>query len=105
MIQHDPKNVNPESPTHSKIEVISIAPARYGYGAVKAFARVKIGALVISNVKVIQQAGQRAYVRLPDQQNEATGKWFPIVNCLSPTLEAAISGAVIEAWQAREAQP
>lgn len=81
----------------SKIEVLDIRTATHGN--VKAYARIKVGALVISGVKVIQQPGQRAWVRLPDQQHQQTGKWYPIVSCLSPTLEAAISDAVLDAWR------
>lgn len=100
MVHQEPQQVKQQT---SKIEVIDIRPAKYGYGSVKALARIRVGALVIGGVKVIQQDGQRAWVRLPDAQNESTQKWYPIVSCLSPTLEAAISNAVLEAWRAKEA--
>lgn len=79
-----------------KVEVLDIRPANHG--AVKAYARVKVGALVISGCKVIQQAGQRAWVKLPDRQAD-DGRWFPIVTCSSPTLENAISEAVLDAYR------
>jgi len=76
--------------------VLDIRPANHG--AVKAYARVKVGALVISGCKVIQQTGQRAWVKLPDRQAD-DGRWFPVVTCSSPTLENAISQAVLAAWK------
>lgn len=89
---------NSESPDtpHSRIEVLDIRPAHIG--SVRAFARIKVGAFTISSVKVIQQDGQRPWVKLPDQQGK-DGRWFPVVTCSSPTLESAISEAVLAAWQ------
>lgn len=84
------------SPRHSKVEVLEIRPA--SHGSVRAYARVKVGALTISGVKVIQQPGQRAWTKLPDQQGR-DGKWYPIVSCSSPTLESAISDAVLAAYR------
>jgi DNA-binding cell septation regulator SpoVG len=79
-----------------KVEVLDIRPVNHG--AVKAYARIKVGAFTISGCKVIQQAGQRPWVKLPDQQSKE-GKWFPIVTCSSPTLEEAISEAVLDAYR------
>jgi hypothetical protein len=89
--------INPPSPSVAKIEVLDLRLV--SQGNIRAYARVRVGALVIAGVKVVQQPGQRAYVRLPDQQNPTTGKWFPIVNCISPTLQSAIDGAVLDAWR------
>lgn len=98
IVKQNPQNFNQEltSPRHSKVEVLEIRPA--SHGSVRAYARVKVGALTISNVKIIQQDGQRAWVKLPDQQSK-DGRWFPIVTCSSPTLENAISEAVLAAWR------
>ena len=92
MITH----LNNTSQRHSAIEVLHLTPV--SHGNVRAYARVKVGALTISSVKVIQQPGQRPWVKLPDQQNKE-GKWFPIVTCSSPTLEQAIIDAVLAAYQ------
>lgn len=88
--------VNTNQKPHSRIEVLDVRPVNHG--AVKAYARIKVGAFTISGCKVIQQAGQRPWVKLPDQQSKE-GKWFPIVTCSSPTLEEAISRAVLAAYQ------
>jgi DNA-binding cell septation regulator SpoVG len=85
---------------HSRVEVLDIRAA--DHGSVRAYARVKVGAFAIAGVKVIQQDGQRPWVRLPDQQGN-DGRWFPIVTCSSPTLENAIAEVVLAAW--RELQP
>jgi DNA-binding cell septation regulator SpoVG len=78
------------------VEVIDLRLA--SAGSVRAYARIRVGPLAISGVKVIQQQGQRAWVKLPDQQSK-DGKWFPVVTCSSPTLEEAISSAVLQAYR------
>lgn len=93
-------NTQPTDTPHSRVEVLDIRPVRHG--SVRAYARIKVGAFAISGCKVIQQDGQRPWVKLPDQQSK-DGRWFPIVSCSSPTLEGAISEAVLAAW--REVQP
>jgi len=97
-VHRNPQNFNqqPTEPRHSRIEVLEIRPAHQG--SVRAYARIKVGAFAISGCKVIQRDGQRAWVKLPDQQSK-DGRWFPIVTCSSPTLENAISEAVLTAWQ------
>jgi DNA-binding cell septation regulator SpoVG len=81
---------------NQSVEVIDLRLA--SAGSVRAYARIRVGPLAISGVKVIQQQGQRAWVKLPDQQSK-DGKWFPVVTCSSPTLEAAISSAVLNAYR------
>lgn len=85
---------------HSRIEVLDIRPVNQG--SIRAYARIKVGAFAIAGVKIVQQPGQRPWVRLPDRQG-TDGRWFPVVTCSSPALESAISEAVLAAWQ--ELQP
>ncbi len=80
---------------HSRIEVLELHPVNQG--SIRAYVRIKVGAFAISGCKVIQQPGQRAWVKLPDQQS-LDGRWFPIVTCSSPTLESAIGEVVLAAW-------
>lgn len=82
----------------NRVEVIDLRLVQHG--SIRAYARVKLGPLTIAGVKVIQQPGQRAWVRLPDQQGK-DGRWYPIVTCGSPTLEEAITAAVLEAYAAQ----
>jgi len=90
------KNESYTPPRHSRVEVLDIRLAHHG--SVRAYARVKVGAFTISGCKVIQQDGQRPWVKLPDQQSK-DGKWFPIVTCSSPTLENAINETVLQAFR------
>lgn len=83
---------------NKRVEVLELRLVQHG--SIRAYARIKVGALTIAGVKVIQQPGQRAWVRLPDQQGK-DGHWFPVVACSSPTLENAIHQAVLAAYRQR----
>lgn len=84
------------NPWEGKIAVAGVKRNPAG-GNVRAFATIRIGeALEIRGVKVIQQPGQTAYVKLPDQ--ESGGRWFPVVVATDQRLQQAISDRVIAAW-------
>jgi hypothetical protein len=91
-----PDKTQISSPVDRKIEVLDLHPVRQG--SIRAYCRLRLGTLVIAGVKVVQQAGQRAYARLTDWQDQATREWFPIVSCLSPSLESGIECAVLAAY-------
>lgn len=85
------------NPYLAKLEVTRITPVNSG-GNIKAFASVKLGnTLTIHSVKVIQQTGQRAFVRLPDQKSGE--KYFPVVEWLDQAFMDAVSEKVLAAWQ------
>jgi DNA-binding cell septation regulator SpoVG len=71
----------------------------------KAFAKVRLGAVVIHGIKVVQQPGQKAWIALPQtpgrQKADGTGAgWFPVVEITSKDLMARVRDAVLEAWSA-----
>jgi DNA-binding cell septation regulator SpoVG len=84
------------NPYLAKMSVLRIIPANKGN--VKAFASVRLGeALTIHSIKVIQQAGQKAYVRLPEQ--EQGGKYFPVVSANDQRFQDAVQELVLAAWR------
>lgn len=88
------------NPYLARLEVIRITPV--GTGNVKAFASVKLGnTLVIHSVKIIQQPGQKAFVRLPDQKSGE--KYFPVVEWVDQAFMDAVSEKVLAAWQGETA--
>jgi DNA-binding cell septation regulator SpoVG len=101
------RNVNPagtiprvSNPWTDRIKIVSIHRTAQA-GTIKAFATVLIGAAIeISGFKIIQQAGQRAWVAMPDRKREDTGGYAPIIKCLDDQLKAAITEAVLVAWHA-----
>lgn len=84
------------NPYHDKLKVTRITPGEFGN--VKAFVSVQLGqALVIHGVKIIQQTGQRAYVRLPDQKRGE--KWFPVIEAVDDRFLEAVQSVVLTAWE------
>jgi DNA-binding cell septation regulator SpoVG len=80
------------------IEVLEVRPVTAGN--VRAFCKVRLGAVVIHGCKVVQQPNQRAWVALPQQQSK-DGKWFPVVEITSESLLERVRAAVLEAWEGR----
>lgn len=88
------ENNSPEKP-----KIIEVLELRLSHtGNVKAFCRVRIGALVLSGFKVVQQPGQRAWVSIP-QLRDDKGHYYPMLQVLSPALKEQITEAVLTAWQ------
>lgn len=84
------------NPYLAKISVVRITPINKGN--IKAFASIRLGqALTIHSIKVIQQAGQRAYVRLPE--SEQGGKYFPVVSADDQRFQDAVQELVLTAWR------
>jgi DNA-binding cell septation regulator SpoVG len=67
-------------------------------GAIKVFADVEIGPLLIFGVKVVQQPGAAAWVAMPSQKR-GNGKYSHVVKISSKELMAQISAAVFAAWE------
>lgn len=85
------------NPYLDKIQVTKIISNNKGN--VKAFASVQLGSvLTINSIKIVQQPGQRAYVRLPEQ--EQGGRYFPVVSADDQRFQDAVQEKVLAAWQA-----
>jgi DNA-binding cell septation regulator SpoVG len=90
------------SPAPARIEVLSITRRRGGN--VKAFVSVRVGALTIHDVKVVQQAGQKPWVAMPSREwsdDDGKRRFSPLVE-LGPSLKACVEVAVLQAWAAEE---
>lgn len=86
------------NPYLSRITVTRITPINSAN--VKAFASVQLGnTLTIHGVKIVQQAGQKAYVRLPDQKPPNGERWFPVVESVDQQFMDAVQEKVLAAWQ------
>jgi len=66
-------------------------------GNLKAFAVITINNIRISDVRIIQQYGKKAWVSMPSRAYETNGqrKWAAIVEILDETLKAEISKVVL----------
>ena len=85
------------NPYRGRLRVARIQHNRAG-GNVKAWVTVQLGqVLEIRSVKVIQQRGQKAYVRLPEVQ--ANGKYHPAIKALDWRFRQAIGDLVLDAWR------
>jgi DNA-binding cell septation regulator SpoVG len=87
----------------ASIEVLEVRRLT-GDGNLKAFAKIRIGAVVIHSCRVIQQPSQRAWVALPQvpARAKADGSgagWFPVVEIVNPDLLARVRAAILEAWE------
>lgn len=85
------------NPYLSKITVQKITPLNQGN--LKAFAQVKLGnTMTINGCRIIQQAGQRAYVALPQSQDK-NGKFWPVIVADDPQFKDAVQEKVLAAWE------
>jgi DNA-binding cell septation regulator SpoVG len=87
------------------IEVLEIRKIS-GKGALRAFVKLRMGALVIHSCRVTQQEGQRPWVALPQQpaREKADGSgagWYPIVEITNPDLLERVRRVVLHAWTER----
>ena len=80
------------------IEVLEIKPI--AKGNLKAFVKIRLGDIVINGVRIIQQAGQQAWVSCPQQTVERDGEksYFPIIQ-LSKPLKLEMQTKVLAAWE------
>jgi hypothetical protein len=74
-------------------------------GNLRAFARVKIGCIIVDGCRVIAQPGQRAYCALPQQparkkQGGSGSGWYAIVSISNPQVLERVKTAVLEAYAA-----
>lgn len=80
------------------IEVLNIRPCGGG-GNLRAFATVRVGALVIADCRIVQQPGQRPWVSMPVR--ERGGRFLPIVRIVSDSLKTRINEVVLAAWESK----
>jgi DNA-binding cell septation regulator SpoVG len=90
------------------IEVLEVWAVQAGN--LRAFVKVRLGAVVIHGVRVVQQPNQAAWVALPQQparkKADGTGSgWYPIIEITNPELMRRIRDAVLEAWRQYQARP
>ncbi len=84
------------NPYLDRISVTKITPINKG--TIKAFASIKLGStLSINSIKIIQQAGQRAFVRLPESEKD--GKYYPVVSADDKQFQEAVQEKVLAAWE------
>jgi DNA-binding cell septation regulator SpoVG len=79
------------------LDVRSVANA----GNVCAFVSLRLGGVTVHGAKIVQQAGQRAWVAMPDRQWTAPdGKVrYTAVVELTPLLKQRVSDAVLSGWE------
>jgi DNA-binding cell septation regulator SpoVG len=86
------------NPYLDRIQVVGVRSLE-GKGNLKAFAEIQLGeTMIISGCRIIQQPGQRAYVAFP--QNEANGKFYPIVTAVDKRFKEAVEQKVLAVWEA-----
>jgi hypothetical protein len=85
------------------IEVLEVQ--RVSIGSLKAFARVKLGCIIVHGVRVIEQEGQKAWVALPQvparkKAGDGGGSgWFPVVEIDNPEVLKRMNAAVLAEWR------
>ena len=88
-----------QTESSGNIAVLTIRPA--ARGNLRGFADVRIGELVVKDLRVIQQPGQRAWVSPPQKEwlkPDGTRGYAPLVE-FSPALKATIESMVLDAWR------
>lgn len=66
-------------------------------GNLRAFATVKLGAVVIRSCRIIQQPNQRPWVSLPQQKSGE--RYYPVVEIVRRELLDQVRAAILEAWE------
>jgi DNA-binding cell septation regulator SpoVG len=80
-----------------RIEVIHFAACNERF--VRARCRVRVGELIISDVRIVSPTLGQPFVQMPSRKIEE--EWMPLINILSPSLRSAIDEAVMTAWRGR----
>jgi len=82
------------------IQVIEIKPS-VTQGTVKAFAKISLDGIIVHDFKVIQQAGQKAWVACPQTEwADKSGKkhYKPVIE-LPSTLKEQVQSAILHGWR------
>lgn len=67
-------------------------------GNLKAFIQIKVGEITICDCRVVQQAGQKAYVSGP--QKQVNGQWVPLVK-MTPALRTQVEAVILPLLRAQ----
>lgn len=92
-----------DTPT-AQVAVLRIFPVQ-GRGNLRAFADVQLttplGIFIFRRCRVIQQAGQRAYVSLPQEEWEGRDgkRGYTTLVTLPDAINDAVSDAILRKWQ------
>jgi hypothetical protein len=79
-----------------RVEVVALRPSTHP-GNVKAYVTVRLGPVLICGFKIVQQAGQRAWVAEP--QIERGGRYWRVVVIENPDLWAHVRATILDHWQ------
>jgi DNA-binding cell septation regulator SpoVG len=95
------------APRPTPIEVLEVRAV--DRGNLRAFAKVRLGAVVIHGLRVIRQPGQKAWCALPQIPGRAKADgsgagWYPVIEIVNRDLLDRVCAAVLEAWEAKTAQ-
>ena len=92
-----PTNGTTQTDPFDRIEVFDLVHLS-DRDAVRARCKVRIGPIIISEVKIILPVlASRVFVGWPSRKDGDT--WRSLVQILSPTLEQSIHDAVVDAWR------
>lgn len=69
-------------------------------GSLRAVATVDVGPWTIRGCRVIEQAGQAAYVAMP-QERTHKGRFFPVLTITNQRLQARLEAAVLASYAGR----
>ena len=88
----------------NRVEILAIKPLTKP-GNLKAFVSIRVGELIVHDLRVVQQSGQAAWVSPPqreytDQQGQR--KFYPVVE-FAGKLKEGITQAVLSAWTTEQA--
>jgi hypothetical protein len=80
------------------VKILEVKPMERGN--LRAFVKIQIGPLVMSDFRIIQQPGQRAYVSPPQSEYEVSGKkrYKPLLE-YPDVWKDAIENAALVAWR------
>jgi DNA-binding cell septation regulator SpoVG len=86
---------------NAHIEIISVKSIA-GDGPLRAFASIRLDGVIIHDCRIIQQAGQRPWVSLPQREYTHDGqKKYAAVVELSEPLKRELTRTVLAAWERR----
>ena len=94
--------IHDTEPRNVRSEVIGVRSFA-GTGPLRACARVRLGGVIIHDCRIVQQAGQRPWVSLPQREytHDRQKKYTPVVVKLSEPLKREVSRFMLAAWERR----
>ena len=91
----------PHSASERNLDITVLTVRPVARGNLKGFADIRVGELVIRDLRIIQQPNQRAWVSPPQHEwikPDGTRGYAPIVE-FSPGLKLVVESLVIDAWR------